>query len=50
MVIISTAFLTINKLANLYGEPFLENTTSVNVDSVCNTIEQNCMEIQEKLN
>lgn len=48
MVIISTAFLTINKLANLYGEPFSENKTSVTIDEICKTIEQNCNEIKAK--
>jgi len=49
MVIISTAFLTINKLANLYGEPFSENKTSVSIDEICKTIEQNCNEVSDKL-
>ncbi|MDP2386254.1 MAG: bestrophin family ion channel [Bacteroidota bacterium] len=49
MVIISTAFLTINKLANLYGEPFSENKTSVTIDEICKTIEQNCNEVKAKL-
>ena len=49
MAIISTAFLTINKLANLYGEPFSEHKTSVNIDDICNSIEQNCYDIIEKL-
>ncbi|MDY3548480.1 bestrophin family ion channel [Riemerella anatipestifer] len=49
MVIISTSFLTINKLANLYGEPFSENKTSVTVTEICNTIENNCKEVQSKL-
>lgn len=50
MVIISTAFLTINKLANLFGEPFSENKiTSVSIDNICKTIEQNCNEVYEKL-
>lgn len=49
MVIISTAFLTINKLANLYGEPFSENKTSVTIDDICMTIEQNCREVCDKL-
>jgi putative membrane protein len=50
MVIISTAFLTINKLANLYGEPFSENKkTSVTIDEICKTIEQNCNEVCDKL-
>ena len=49
MVIISTAFLTINKLANLFAEPFSENKTSVNIDAICITIEQNCNEVIDKL-
>lgn len=49
MVIISTAFLTINKLANLFGAPFSEHTTSVTIDDICKTIEQNCMEVYDKL-
>lgn len=38
MVIISSSFLTINKLANLFGEPFSENKTSVTIDEICKTI------------
>ncbi len=49
MVIISTAFLTINRLANLYGEPFSEKKTSVTIDAICDTIEQNCNEVKAKL-
>jgi putative membrane protein len=49
MVIISSAFLTINKLANLYGEPFSDDKTSVSIDDICNTIEQNCLEVMAKL-
>jgi putative membrane protein len=49
MVIISTAFLTINKLANLFGEPFSENKTSVSIDDICITIVQNCNEVKGKL-
>lgn len=49
MVIISTSFLTINKLANLFGEPFSENKTSVTIDEICKTIEQNCIEVKNKL-
>lgn len=49
MVIISTVFLTINKLANLFGEPFSENKTSVTIDEICKTIEQNCKEVYDKL-
>lgn len=49
MTIISTAFLTINNLANLYGEPFSENKTSVSIDTICNVIEQNCREVKSKI-
>lgn len=49
MVIISSAFLTINKLANLYGEPFSLRKTSVTIDQICNTIVQNCNEVKNKL-
>lgn len=50
MVIISSAFLTIDKLANLFAEPFSENKTSVAIDKICKTIEHNCIEVKEKLN
>ncbi|MBI1182900.1 hypothetical protein GC194_01420 [bacterium] len=49
MVVISAAFLTINKLANLFAEPFSDNPTSVNIDKICQTIEQNCREVAAKL-
>lgn len=49
MAIISTAFLTINKLANLFGEPFAENKTAVPIDHICATIEKNCLEVQRKI-
>lgn len=48
MVIISTIFLTVNKLANLFGEPFSGNVTSVTIDQICQTIESNCLEIKRK--
>lgn len=48
MVVISTVFLTVNKLANLFGEPFSGNVTAVNIDQVCQTIENNCLEIKRK--
>lgn len=48
MVIISTVFLTVNKLANLFGEPFSESATSVSIDQICQTIENNCLEIKQK--
>lgn len=48
MVILSTAFLTINRLANLFGEPFSDNKTSVSVEGICGVIEQNCLEVSRK--
>ncbi|MEC5395289.1 bestrophin family ion channel [Bergeyella sp. RCAD1439] len=49
MILISTAFLTINKLANLYGEPFSENKTAVAITDICKTIEANCSEVLSKM-
>lgn len=49
LVIISTAFLTINELANLFGEPFSEHSTSVPIDDICGTIVANCLEVRSKL-
>jgi putative membrane protein len=50
MVVISTVFLTINKLANLYGEPFSEKRTAVAIDDICRTIEKNYQEVRRKWN
>jgi putative membrane protein len=47
--IVSTLFLTINKLANLYGAPLGENKTSVPIDKICQTIIANCQEVKAKL-
>jgi len=47
--IVSTLFLTINKLANLYGDPLEENKTSVPIDQICETIIGNCREVKAKL-
>ncbi|NHN24777.1 bestrophin [Flavobacterium jejuense] len=47
--IVSTLFLTINKLANLYGDPLEENKTSVPIDEICQTIIRNCQEVKTKL-
>jgi putative membrane protein len=49
MAIISTAFLTINKLANLYGQPFSKNKTSVTVEQIIHNIEQDCRQILVKI-
>lgn len=47
--IVSTLFLTINKLANLYGDPLEENKTSVPIEEICQTIIENCIEVRAKL-
>jgi putative membrane protein len=47
--IVSTLFLTINTLANLYGDPLEENKTSVPIDQICQTIIGNCQEVKRKL-
>ncbi|MGK0414181.1 MAG: putative membrane protein [Polaribacter sp.] len=48
--IVSTLFLTINKLANLYGESLEENKTSVPIEQICQTTIENCKEVRAKLN
>jgi putative membrane protein len=42
---IGTIFLTINKLANLYGEPFSRNILSIPLESICNKIEREIDEL-----
>lgn len=49
IAVIGTLFLTINKLANIYGEPLEENKTSVPIDKLCKRIIRNCKEVKEKL-
>jgi putative membrane protein len=49
IAVVGTLFLTINKLANLYGEPLEENKTSVPIDMLCETIVRNCKEVKGKL-
>lgn len=49
IAILSTLFLTINKLANLYGDPLEVNKTSVPLDNICQTIIENCLEMKRKL-
>jgi putative membrane protein len=49
IAVVGTLFLTINKLANLYGAPLEENKTSVPIDQLCQTIIMNCKEVKEKL-
>lgn len=47
--VVSTLFLTINRLANLYGAPLEENKISVPIDHICQTIIGNCQEVRAKL-
>jgi len=46
--IVSTLFLMINKLANLYGDPLEENKTSVPIEKICQNIIVNCQEVKRK--
>jgi putative membrane protein len=48
MIVISSVFLTIDKLANLFAEPFSERKTSVPIDAICNSIVKNVMEVKMK--
>ncbi|WP_345326791.1 bestrophin family ion channel [Novipirellula rosea] len=48
LVLISTAFLTINRLANLLGEPLSEHRTSVAIDVICQTIVQDSEQFKVK--
>ncbi len=48
LVLLSTAFLTINRLANLLGEPLSEHRTSVAIDAICRTIVQDCERFRMK--
>jgi putative membrane protein len=49
LALVSTLFLTINKLANLYGDPLEENKTSVPIYQICKTIISNCQEVKRKM-
>jgi len=49
MTVVSTAFLTIDHLANLYGEPFTAHPTSVPIDRICERLVENCREVRRKL-
>jgi ion channel-forming bestrophin family protein len=48
VALVSTSFLTINKLANCFGEPFSARKTSVNVVKIAKTIESNIKEVRGK--
>jgi len=49
MTAVSTAFLTIDHLANLYGEPFAAHPTSVPIDRICERLVDDCGEVRDKL-
>lgn len=42
---ISSIFLTLNKLSNLYGEPFKKNNISIPLGDICNKIEAEINEL-----
>lgn len=45
MAIICSIFLTINKLANLYGTPFTNSMTSLPLAAICQGIDRSCAEM-----
>jgi len=47
--LVSTLFLTINKLANLHGDPLETDKTSVPIDQICERIIGNCQELKIKI-
>lgn len=48
MALIGTAFLTINRLANLYGAPFSRNVTALPVEEIAVKLIDNVREVREK--
>jgi putative membrane protein len=48
MALIGTAFLTINRLANLYGAPFSGNVTALPVEDIATKLIDNVREVREK--
>jgi len=49
MAVISSIFLTINRLANLHAEPFSDNSTSVPLKAICVGIDNNCVEVASRI-
>lgn len=45
MAVISSIFLTINQLANLYGTPFADSMTSLPLAAICRQIDNRCAEM-----
>lgn len=49
MIVVSSAFLTINKLANLTAEPFSKNATSFNSTFIFSSLEEHCRTMAMKI-
>lgn len=49
IAILGAAFLTINRLANLYGAPFSDEPTSVQVEALCDALAANVGEVEAKV-
>lgn len=49
IAILGAAFLTINRLANLYGAPFSDEPTSVRVEALCDALGANVREVEAKV-
>ena len=49
MASVSSIFLTINRLANLYGEPFGVSPTCVPLATIFANLDRNCAEVQAKM-
>lgn len=49
VVIINSAFLSINKPTKLYEGPFSVKKTSLNIDSICKMIAQDCNGVRAKM-
>jgi putative membrane protein len=46
--VLSTTFLTINRLATLYSEPFAREPTSMLVEEMCENLQKDCLEVKRK--
>ena len=49
MAVISSIFLTINRLANMHAEPFSDNPTSLPLRTICRGIDNNCAQVASKI-
>ena len=48
LAIIGTSFLTINRLANMYGSPFSKYVTSMPMQSTCEKLDREVAQVMEK--